>query len=197
MASFPGTVRDVKEWRRTIQGHDYLISTSRTLISAAFVNKAFASADMRWAKELSANDLQTLLSQSLTLGVYLLSPAVPSPADPLEPSSPRTPSPTLDKTEDVEMVGMARFVTDYVTQLYLTDVYIQPQQRNRGLSSWLIKCCRNVIDDMPHLRRLLLVTSPDKEKFYGRELDCRLVNDESGLVCMTRKLFKTPEEAGT
>lgn len=89
------------------------------------------------------------------------------------------------------MVGMGRFATDCVTFAYFSDVYVLPSQRGKGLSSWLIACCREIVDGMPHLRRLTLMTEPSKEAFYAREMGCWNVADEApGLVCMTRRSFQ-------
>ncbi|GAB7337834.1 hypothetical protein MBLNU457_4234t1 [Dothideomycetes sp. NU457] len=120
------------EWRKTISGQEYLISTSPNKLSHAFINEAFASPEMSWAKPLSPETLDLMLRSSYTLGVYAISPATPAPTSPSSPSSPRTPSPTLDSPDTEEMVGMARFVTDFATIAYLTDVYIHPAHRRRG-----------------------------------------------------------------
>lgn len=89
---------------------------------------------MYWAKPLSAEQLELTLSQSLTFGLYKSTPPSSRKRDD-SPSSPRTPSPTLEaeQDEDLEQIGLGRFVTDHVTFVYISDVYIVKEHRGRGL----------------------------------------------------------------
>ena len=185
-----GTLQ-VREWRTTLNNTCYLISTNPALVSAQFVNEAFADDDMHWARSLPMPAVKRIIDTSLFLGVYVISPRFPPAKSASEPSSPRTPSPSLessDNDEDLWMVGMARFMTDYVLMMYLTDVYVRPEHRGIGVSTWLIGCCKEVLDSMKHLRRLLLFTSPGKPaQWYMKMLDCYDVQDESDhLTCLTR-----------
>ncbi|GAB7357630.1 hypothetical protein MBLNU459_g0128t1 [Dothideomycetes sp. NU459] len=215
----------IREWRRTQHGAHYLISTDPTLLSHTFINRAFSTPDMYWAKSLPAADLRTLLATSQTLGLYLQLPAgMSSSATASNPSSPRAASPTVEEPEspsmdapdaafaaataraatpppaaaaavgpgNVQMVGLARFVTDHVTTLYLTDVYVLPEHRGGGLGKWLIACCNEVIDSTPHLRRAILMASPDEgKKFYNKALAMHDLDDErEHCVAMTRRGFK-------
>jgi len=180
--------QSLHEWRITLSGQDYLISTSPNKISHAFINDAFATSEMSWAKPLSPETLDLMLRSSYTLGVYATSPSMPAPASPSDPSSPRTPSPTLDDSTTEAMVGMARFVTDFTTVAYLTDVFVDPAHRKRGVSSWLIKCCDEFVDGMPYLRRMLLMAEEDKESWYRKTIQVKEVREEGrGLVCLTRR----------
>jgi len=182
------------EWRGTFNGTSYLISTNPALVSIDFVNDAFGSRDMYWATALPLPALQTMLRNSIVLGVYEIAQKFPDPRSVSEPSTPRTPSPTLDAagvdsdSEELSMVGMARFATDFVLLMYLSDVYIQPEHRGKGVSTWLIECCKDLLDSMPHLRRLILFAAPGKsEHWYANMLDCYNVQRESEhLACMTR-----------
>lgn len=38
------------------------------------------------------------------------------------------------------LVGCARVVTDFVSVAYLTDVFILPEHRGRGVGSWMMEC---------------------------------------------------------
>lgn len=183
--------RPTQEWRREQDGVSYLISTSRDHLSLPFINDAFGTEEMHWAKSLPLEDLEMALANSLTLGVYVLSPKTPPASSASSPSSPRTPSPTLDANEEVKQIGMARFATDFVTFAYLSDVFIVPEQRQRGLSTWLIGCCNEVIASMPHLRRALLFTGHDKEQFYTDKLGLRNFSstESEHLVCMTKRTY--------
>ena len=174
-----------RTWLHSDNDGYYKISTSRTLLSPTFINTAFSSPDMYWATPLPLEDLNLLLDNSVTLGLYLWDHPLPSPATASNPSSPRTPSPTLEAPlqsypssqatataagasapgaseqygETHEQIGMARLVTDGVTTAYLTDVYVGSAWRGRGLGEWLVRCCRELIWAMPALRRAVLMAS--------------------------------------
>ena len=184
----------VQEWRRRDQDGEYLISTSVKLLNYDFINTAFASEDMYWAKPVTPDLITALLDQSLTLGLYQVSPAVPTPASADSPSSPRTPSPTLDDKpkEELEQIGMARFITDQVTTAYLTDVFIAPDHRRKDLGKWVIACCREVMEGLPAMRRAFLLANPDVgKKFYSRELGFWDMSDEKEhVICMTRRAYE-------
>ncbi|KEQ70112.1 hypothetical protein M436DRAFT_24100, partial [Aureobasidium namibiae CBS 147.97] len=131
-----------REWRMAISDQEYLISTELNSISHDFVNNAYSSEDMYWAKAMPAAILRNMLSNSLVMGLYAL-----------------------------EQVGFARFVTDHVTVFYLTDVYVEPDSRGKGLGKWLISCCREILDSKPHLMRAMLMASPGEGKeFYAKSL---------------------------
>jgi len=163
-------LRDLS-WHREINGITFLISTKPSNVDLDFVNAAFESDDVYWAAgSIPRDDLQTMLDQSLTLGLYEVCPPAPPPATVDEPSSPRTPSPTIagPPKDQLKQVGMARIISDQVTVAYLTDVYILPECRNLGLGKWLINCCNEAIETLPHLRRALLLTSSTVGKrFYS------------------------------
>jgi GNAT superfamily N-acetyltransferase len=183
-----------KEWKTTISDQEYLISTDVNSISHDFVNNAYGSDDMYWAKAMPAAILRNILSNSLVMGVYAVQPSFPAAKTAEEPSSPETPSPTLEApdfyfsneferngagAEKLEQVGFARFVTDHVTVFYLTDVYVEPDSRGRGLGKWLISCCREILDSKPHLMRAMLMASPGEGKeFYEKALAMRDIREE-------------------
>lgn len=177
-----------REWHKTIDDTSYLISTDPKMIDHDFVNTSFASPDMYWAKELPGKDLALMLEHSLTLGLYKHAG---------EPSSPRTPSPTLKDpddegmiTEEWDQIGLARFATDHVSFAFLTDVFINQDHRASGLGSWLIECCGEWMDGLPHLRRVMLMASDDVGKvYYAKAFGMADVAGEGfqhGLVCMTK-----------
>ncbi|KAK3686532.1 hypothetical protein LTR37_019740 [Vermiconidia calcicola] len=174
-----------QEWRKTTADVNYLVSTATALLDYDFIDMAFRTEDMYWAKPLPRDQLTTLLANSTTFGLYRVLPDAPAPKSADSPSSPRTPSPTLENrpTDELEQIGIARVITDRVTTTYLTDVYILPDYRTHGLGKWLIQCCNE---------RAFLVTTPGVGKdFYTRELgfwDVR--EEEERLVCMTRRFFK-------
>ena len=158
------------------------------MLDHAFINASFTSPDMYWAKELPHKELALMLEHSLTLGLYKHAG---------EPSSPRTPSPTLKDadeedftTEDWEQIGLARFATDHVSFAFLTDVFINPDHRASGLGSWLIECCRGWMDGLPFLRRAMLMASHEIGKAYYAKAfgmaDIAGDGAKHGLVCMTK-----------
>lgn len=175
----------VREWRKETDS-SYLISTDRKLLDHDFINASFASPHMYWAKQLPREQLALMLEHSITLGLYKYSPG---------PSSPRTPSPTLADTEsedhnaeDWEQIGLARFASDHVSYAYLTDVYVNPDHRASGLGSWLIECCGKWMDDMPFLRRAMLMASEGAGKaYYAKAFGMEDVAGMGhGLVCMSK-----------
>lgn len=102
--------KKVWEWKRTAGPHEFVISTARDLLPHAFVQEAFNNKAMFWAKPMSAADLETMLNNSCTLGLY-----------------------RVGSNNSLTAVGMARLVTDFVTLAYLTDVYLQDDTRGLGL----------------------------------------------------------------
>ncbi|TKA32934.1 hypothetical protein B0A50_01160 [Salinomyces thailandicus] len=189
-------------WEREDDRGHFKIATNPTLVDHDFINLSFASEETYWAKPLPPDQLATLLSNSITLGVYeiQLQPNIPSARSISEPSSPRTPSSTVQEQspqqQQLKQIGLARFITDHVTTAYLTDVYVAPAYRKYGLGKWLIACCDEVIEAHPALRRALLAASPGIGKpFYEREMGMRDVVEESGHVAiMSKKRFRVPGE---
>lgn len=188
---------NVREWRKEIGGVAFLISTSLPLMDVDYINAAFGSEDMYWAKPLPRDELQLMLGNSITLGLFQILPSAPPSTTVSEPSSPRTPSPSLEdaqgepEQERRQQIGLARLVTDLVTFIYLTDVYMSPEQRKHGLGSWLVACCGEIIDGIPALRRAFLVTGPSTGKaFYEKALGFWDVREEGdSLVAMTKKTY--------
>lgn len=90
----------------------------------------------------------------------------PFPLRPIESGAPRRPH-----GSNVKLVGLARVVTDYVTFAYLTDVFILEEFQRRGLASWMMQGLKELVEEWPNLRGLVLMTH-DKSaaKMYQREL---------------------------
>lgn len=127
-----------RTWRQEDSSGHYVISTSALLLNRDFITGSLATEDMYWAEPLSPEQLELTLSQSLTFGLYISTPASFKKHEG-SPLSPRTPSPTLEpeKDEDLEQIGLARFVTDHVTFVYISDVYIVRDHRGKGLGTFL------------------------------------------------------------
>ncbi|RMZ68378.1 acetyltransferase [Pyrenophora seminiperda CCB06] len=150
------------QWERTSGSDTYLISSDRSLLAHDFVQDVYASEDVYWAKPLPSDALCTMLNNSLTLGVYLVS------------------------GEKKTAIGMARMITDYTTLAYLTDVYLVSKHQGKGLGKWLIGCCRDICLSMDNLRFMVLLTGSEQARaLYRRELGMSLLNGvEEELVCM-------------
>lgn len=167
----PAPAPSKRSWRRDTKHGQFTVSTSTGILDLNFINKAFGSEETYWAKPLDRADLELMLWQSYTLGNYKISPSVPPAATASEPSTPRTPSPTLESPpkEELEQVGLARFIMDYVTTTHLTDVYVLPGYRKDGLGGWILDCCNQVINEIPASRRGLLMADPKIGKpFFER-----------------------------
>ena len=136
----------------------YLISSDRNLLSLPATAAAFASPALYWCKPLPTASLQACLSNSFNLGLY----ADPTPSDA-----------TLGLTPSAQpkQIGLARLITDQVTFAWLTDVYVVEEEKGKGLGKWLVQCVDEVLDQMPHLRRAMLITGEGgPEGFYERAL---------------------------
>ncbi|KAK3624677.1 hypothetical protein LTR22_023871 [Elasticomyces elasticus] len=184
-----------QSWRREDDRGSFLVCTKPDLLDHEFINQAFSSDDMFWAKRLPADQLAKALSQSVTLALYEVSPGGP-PATTDEPSSPRTESPTIEasRKEHLQQIGLARLVTDHVTFVYLSDVYVLPTKRGLGLFPFLIGCVKDLLKMHPALRRAMLLTGSDSLRdFYARTLGVWDVVEETQLTIMSRKAVEADE----
>ena len=126
-----------------------------------------------WGSVLPTDALQACLDKSYNLGLY-------------KDLTPKTNA--GDSASKPTQIGLARLITDYVTFAYLTDVYVVEEEQGKGLGKWLIKCVDEVLKDMEHLRRAMLLTGEGgPENFYERELGMsRLGSPQYGTVVMNR-----------
>lgn len=175
----------IKEWtwNRQTGSTKYVISTSPKLLDRSFINDvAFSSDDMYWARPLSTEQLDVVIAQSQVLGLYKV-----------KSDSSSSHAPTND---EIEQIGMARFITDFITTTYLCDVFVLPEHRGGGLGKWLMECCNEVTQDIPVLRRVLLHAGPGAAaKFYARELGVWNVEEERDhVVVMTRRTYPLKHE---
>ncbi|KAG8624914.1 hypothetical protein KVT40_006665 [Elsinoe batatas] len=163
-----------REWQKD----SYTLTTSPTAITPEVLNSFFATPEMYWAHALPASATQSLISNSLNFTL-------------LPPTFSSSPSPASQ-----EPIGYARLITDYTTFAYLTDVYMSPIHQGKGLGKWMIRCISEVLDEMPHLRRSMLVTGdldvsvPFYEKVMGMHCIGEKMEGETkhdrGLAVMTR-----------
>src|ERR1051326_9506260 len=87
----------------------FLISTDPNLIDFNMVYK-YLDQDSYWAKHIPVETLRRAIENSLCFGVY----------------------------KQNSQVGLARVVTDKATFAYICDVFILPDFRGLGLSTWLM-----------------------------------------------------------
>lgn len=179
-----------RTWHRTdpTTKQTYLISTRRAYIDEDFINASFATEDMHWAQPLPPAALTTMLDNCITLGLYTTTPPTDSDSKPV---------PAI--YSELRQIGLARLITDYVTFAYVTDVYVVPEYRYKGLAAWLVKCCGGVMEDMMEahgggcFRNALLVTSNKAAvPMYEKGLDFFVAPQDLGVgpVVMSTKFKK-------
>lgn len=155
-----------KVWTRD----PYIIATDPSLIPIPDLIAMFASEDFYWAKPMPEENMQEMLQNSLSFGLYI------------QPRAEGQPAANCDlKRASLKLVGFARCVTDFATLIYLTDVHVLPTHQGDGLGKWLIGCVKEVTDSMTHLRRSMLLTA-DWERtvpFYEKLLGMSTYNSPS------------------
>ena len=136
---------------------DYFISTDPSLVPISTLSSVLASPLVYWAKDMPDDAIKQTLRNSLCFGLYDASRPKPS-----------------DTTSC--LIGFARGVTDFTTFLYITDVYVDPAYQGKGLGTWMMRCIKDVLEEMEHLRRCMLFTSnwdksvPFYEEVLGMEI---------------------------
>ncbi|KAF4961830.1 hypothetical protein FSARC_10046 [Fusarium sarcochroum] len=151
-------------WRQD----SYLVSTDPSLVPIPKIVEVFASDEFYWAKPLPEDAMRAMLDNCLCFALYDTS-GTPENQDGNGHSS-------------FQFIGLSRGITDFTTFLYLTDVWIDPAYRGKGLGTWLMKCVREVIESMPYLRKSMLVTG-DWEKtvpFYENLMDMKVTEGQPG-----------------
>ncbi|KAH8650609.1 hypothetical protein BGZ60DRAFT_421428 [Tricladium varicosporioides] len=151
----------------------YLITTDPSLIPIKTLNEAFASEDVYWAKPLPEQVMRETLQNSLCFGLYELDQSTVADVE-------DTASTELESTGS--FIGIARCITDFITFIYLTDVYINPLYQGKGLGTWLVSCVQEVIESMPYLRRSLLFTGDWKRSvpFYEKIMGMTVLESGKG-----------------
>ncbi|KPM34580.1 hypothetical protein AK830_g11988 [Neonectria ditissima] len=157
--------------KRTWTKGSHLISTDASLIPVPRLNEMFAAEGFYWGKPLPDAVMREMLDSSLCFGLYEIG------------TSPGESAPSF--------IGLARCVTDFTTFLYLTDVWIGPENQGKGLGRWLIGCVQEVIEAMPYLRRSILFTADWKRSvpFYKELMDMEVIEfkDGEGLALLERR----------
>ncbi|KAK6197119.1 hypothetical protein LQW54_010914 [Pestalotiopsis sp. IQ-011] len=181
-----------RSWTKT----GYIISTDPSLIPIAKLNDIFGSDAFYWGNSLPEEAMRQTLENSLCFGLYSSATASGhgtdlDAKDRVSISPKKSECATYTIQADLELVGIARCITDYTTFLYLTDVWIEPEAQGGGLGKWLVGCIREVIEEMPYLRRSILFTGDWTRSvpFYEKLLGMNLVETKKGenLALMERK----------
>ncbi len=117
---------------------EHVVSTDRSRIDAATV-KRFLDLTY-WAAGIPLDVVERSLDRAISFGVHH------------EPSG--------------SLVGVARVITDAATFAYLSDVWIEPGHRGRGLSRFLMESIL-AHPELQGLRRFMLATK-DAHALYAR-----------------------------
>jgi N-acetylglutamate synthase-like GNAT family acetyltransferase len=113
------------------QRDGFIISTDPARIQLDTVHR-FLSTESYWAGGVSREVVERSITNSLPFGVYVEATG--------------------------EQIGFARVITDKATFAYLSDVFIVPEYRGRGLSKWLVEVILSH-PELQGLRRWLLLTA--------------------------------------
>jgi len=165
-----------------------MVSTNSELLSHDFIQASFASPIMYWANPLSPEGLESMLDNSLLLGLYLQSAELDTVGPPPTSGCSENPAPQTQKPSRSTQIGMARLLTDYSTLAYLTDVYVVSEHQGKGLGKWMTQCVKELTNGMPELRGTMLMASkaPHAVKFYEQLLGVEVHDQEKDKVVFMR-----------
>lgn len=180
---------------RTWRKDSYLISTDHSLVPVATLNEIFGSSAFYWGKSMPESVMLETLQNSLCFGLYeSLHRSGSGEQGRTTTSQPEELSEDCQPSEhppQSRFVGFARCITDFTTFLYLTDVWVNPEDQGKGLGKWLISCIQETIQEMPYLRRSMLFTADwDRSvPFYEKLMDMTLMESQkgTGLALLERK----------
>ena len=124
------------------------ISTDPNQIPLSGLNEIFSSSEVGWAKPLPDAELQNVIDRSLFFALYKI------------------------HNSDRKLIGISRWISDFVTVAYLTDVYIDPSYRSLGLGKWMMSCIDETFRSMEHLRGMILIVDrgSGEETLYRKYL---------------------------
>ena len=122
----------------------YSFSTEKSLLDVEVIHQFLTNS--YWAKNIPKTTVQTAIDHSLCFGVY---------------------------EKNNAQIGFARVITDRATFAYLSDVFILPAHRKKGLSKLLLNEVQKH-PDLQNIRRFMLATS-DAHKLY-KQYEFSLLN---------------------
>lgn len=108
---------------------EFTISSDPVRLDLVWIHDYLAN-EAYWARGISYQVFQESVENSLCFGVYYQS----------------------------AQVGFGRVISDYATFAYLADVFIDENQRGKGLGKWLVECILEY-PELQGLRRWMLLTS--------------------------------------
>ena len=107
---------------------EYLISTDNAKLQVEMIHSELTVCS--WACGVDLKTVKTAIEHSLNFGLF----------------------------RGNEQIGYARFITDYATFAYMTDVFVIESYRGHGLGRWLVECMLTY-PGVQRYRRLLLATT--------------------------------------
>jgi GNAT superfamily N-acetyltransferase len=108
---------------------EFVISSDPVRLDLVWIHDYLAN-EAYWARGISYKVFQKSVENSLCFGVYYQS----------------------------SQVGFGRVISDYATFAYLADVFIDENQRGKGLGKWLVECILEY-PELQGMRRWMLLTS--------------------------------------
>jgi GNAT superfamily N-acetyltransferase len=114
--------------REFLQG-EFTISSDPVRLDLVWIHD-YLTNEAYWARGISYKVFQKSVENSLCFGVYYQS----------------------------SQVGFGRVISDYATLAYLADVFIDENQRGKGLGKWLVECILEY-PELQGMRRWMLLTS--------------------------------------
>jgi GNAT superfamily N-acetyltransferase len=116
----------------------FLISTDKPRLDLDAIH-AFLARSSYWARGVPIDVVRRCIENSLPFGVY---------------------------DGDGRQVGFGRVITDYATFAYISDVFVLPTHRGRGLARWLVEVMIGH-PDLQGLRRWMLATQDAHGLYRG------------------------------
>ncbi|KAF2722089.1 hypothetical protein K431DRAFT_284294 [Polychaeton citri CBS 116435] len=154
----------------------YLISTDPAHLQLEAINAAFAEPYTYWTSPFPADKLKHLLDNSLCIGLYETSPS------------------TNGKWKQI---GFRRLITDTVTFAYLTDFYVLPEHRGKGLGKWMQQFTRELLDAIEgsfdrNIRgfRVVTLTKEKNVSFWSETLGVTRAKQSEDAVYVERSGFR-------
>lgn len=174
------TPAPLQTWTKTKENRNFLISTDSSKIPIADFNQMLASKECYWSLSMPEDAVRETLKNSWCFSLHELIPTS------------TTTTTTTATSDNLKFIGVARCITDTTTFLYLTDVHILSSYQGLGLGKWLVQCVRAVVEEMPCLRRSMLLTGDWNRSvpFYARELEMKVMEGAQegvGIAVMTRE----------
>ncbi|KAG5988139.1 hypothetical protein E4U43_004829 [Claviceps pusilla] len=151
---------EARSWCRD----NFFLTTDKTFLDPRAVNDVFRSDLMWWNDPLELKQMRKMLDNCLTMALFYV-------PDTEEEMKKNNGMPRHVSGPSIQMIGLARIVTDYVTFAYLTDVFIAQDFQRRGLASWMMCAIKELVDEWPNLRGLMLMTHDQAAaRMYQRTL---------------------------